>query len=812
MEDEYSEHTLTDKIGVAFGILALIILMTGNAYAVNGECWNGTAGATSSWTLNETVGVIAWDNCGAFNGTKTANVDINQPGFWSTSYYFEDEKADEYVASSTPFTYDEDFTVSTWYKPNTNIGANSDRIWKDNGGFIACTREGGDTTLVCSLHDGVKRSVSGNYLTVDAWNHIVFACEMTQYCHLWVNDTYKGNVSVGTTGAAVGTWFITGESGGNLRSPNGYVDAVQVFNYSIANFTDDTAVSNLFTYNNVSGAAGAPCTVDFSPLTAELSVATAITGTKSGACGAWDGDYYWNFTNYTGYEQTATVNPTTQTFNNYGQWIGNFTATIGGVNYTSIQNITVIDKPIANFTIETTPPFFVYDTIQFNDTSYDTNTPLLDIDGWYWDFDDGNTSVTQNATNTFVLPGEYEVCLIAQNNETVNSTSVCETITVNGFSIDVYDESTLAEIGLWNATITNSTGCSYSATNQNNTWVWSNFTDVCTGSVTINVGASGYVARTYYGVFNIGSYIQLTAYLLDSASGVYPVFIVRDTSASPIEDAVISFLKSIGGSYTTVGQATTDASGTAQVYLDPATTYRLTVTAGGYNTYSTDSFTPVSTTYIITLTQNSSITYDNYSSILYAYIYPGDTRVGNTSVIEFRCNDPWSNVAEYGMWIVNYLGATVYSTSSAASASCGIISTNLSAYAVDLPNFEMFTVYGFVFRNGINYTYSHQYGMGGSWGAGLGNILGEFSDVNPNSPWEFNHTGTAIMSQNDLGILAFIVIAAVTFGASMSFGWGAGVVGVIVAGFFTYFGWLDITLFLFSLVAMIAVYASRRWL
>jgi len=164
------------------------------------------------------------------------------------------------------------------------------------------------------------------------------------------------------------------------------------------------------------------------------------------------------------------------------------------------------------------------------------------------------------------------------------------------------------------------------------------------------------------------------------------------------------------------------------------------------------------------------------------------------------------------MWIVNHTGDTVYGTSSVASASCGIISVNLSTYQTSLPEFEILTVYGFVYRNGVNYTYSHKYGMGGSWGSGLGHILGEFSDVNPSAPWNYNHTGTAIMSQNDLGILAFIIVAAVTFGASMAFGWGAGVVGVIVAGFFTYFGWLDITLFLFSLVAMIAVYASRRWL
>ena len=66
----------------------------------------------------------------------------------------------------------------------------------------------------------------------------------------------------------------------------------------------------------------------------------------------------------------------------------------------------------------------VNDAIQFTDLS---TTNMFEISEWSWDFGDGQTSVLQNPTHSYSLPGTYNVTLTAQ---TSNGCSTSETISV----------------------------------------------------------------------------------------------------------------------------------------------------------------------------------------------------------------------------------------------------------------------------------------------------------------------------------------------------------------------------------------------
>jgi gliding motility-associated-like protein len=54
--------------------------------------------------------------------------------------------------------------------------------------------------------------------------------------------------------------------------------------------------------------------------------------------------------------------------------------------------------------------------INFIDTSSIDTTGGVLIDSWSWDFDDGNTSLTQNQSHTFLNSGTYDVTLIVEGN------------------------------------------------------------------------------------------------------------------------------------------------------------------------------------------------------------------------------------------------------------------------------------------------------------------------------------------------------------------------------------------------------------
>jgi len=79
----------------------------------------------------------------------------------------------------------------------------------------------------------------------------------------------------------------------------------------------------------------------------------------------------------------------------------------------------------------------------FNNTDYEGCTPVKVqfIDNstggptsWFWDFGDGHTSKQQNPSNTYIVPGNYQVKLVVKN--AVSTDSVFDNITISGARAD----------------------------------------------------------------------------------------------------------------------------------------------------------------------------------------------------------------------------------------------------------------------------------------------------------------------------------------------------------------------------------------
>ncbi|MFT6983172.1 MAG: PKD repeat protein [Crocinitomicaceae bacterium] len=74
---------------------------------------------------------------------------------------------------------------------------------------------------------------------------------------------------------------------------------------------------------------------------------------------------------------------------------------------------------------------FVQDTTACPNVVFtDASTSIMPIVGWYWDFDDGYTSVAENPSHDFTLNGTYNICLTTITSDSCVSTT-CQIINVN---------------------------------------------------------------------------------------------------------------------------------------------------------------------------------------------------------------------------------------------------------------------------------------------------------------------------------------------------------------------------------------------
>jgi PKD repeat protein len=154
-------------------------------------------------------------------------------------------------------------------------------------------------------------------------------------------------------------------------------------------------------------------TMNPSPATglAPLNVQFTDTSTDSdGTIVAWS----WNF----GDGNTSTQQNPSHTYTSGGNFTGTLTVTDSDALQDSDQapvTVTTPVPPVASFASIPAPPtgnapFFA----QFNDTSTDADGNIVT---WAWDFGDGNTGNTQNASHIYNTAGMFVVTLTVTDND-----------------------------------------------------------------------------------------------------------------------------------------------------------------------------------------------------------------------------------------------------------------------------------------------------------------------------------------------------------------------------------------------------------
>ena len=118
----------------------------------------------------------------------------------------------------------------------------------------------------------------------------------------------------------------------------------------------------------------------------------------------------------------------------------------------------------------------------------------------------------------------------------------------------------------------------------------------------ITFTSSGFTPTILFSTISGNNAQSIDVYLKD---GDEISFLVKNSLGVYQGDVTLSFIQNINGSDITIGQAVTDFSGRARVYLDPTIDYSFFATKTGYDTF-TGVVAPTETEYTITITQEGS--------------------------------------------------------------------------------------------------------------------------------------------------------------------------------------------------------------
>jgi len=132
---------------------------------------------------------------------------------------------------------------------------------------------------------------------------------------------------------------------------------------------------------------------------------------------------YWNGNGQSG---TGNLLDTTLT-NTSGSYSTQYYSSYAVLNgcYSDTIQVSVTTEPNPEMDFSNTTPVFVSQPVQFTDASQTPGT----ISGWFWDFGDNGTDITQNPQHIYATPGDYTVCFAVITSSGCYDTT-CKTITV----------------------------------------------------------------------------------------------------------------------------------------------------------------------------------------------------------------------------------------------------------------------------------------------------------------------------------------------------------------------------------------------
>lgn len=312
-------------------------------------------------------------------------------------------------------------------------------------------------------------------------------------------------------------------------------------------------------------------------------------------------------------------------------------------------------------------------------------TSILDIPttpgtkSFYWVMNLDGTLINSSTNTQIIAPINLTLCSAApQNIPYVNFTFRNETNNQESVKSQFTSSwSYYLGAGL------SSKALSYSNTTENNNYTFC-FTPQ---NKTLNINVSGtYVnAESQQRSFNYNATLtnittQKVLFLLPTSLGQYVTFQVTN----PAEQAVIGALVSATSStFGDIQQAITDSSGGVTFWLNPLSTYTITVIASGYNPASLI-VTPSQTIYTIQLGTVSNSSQEDYTKGITTTIKPTPftTLVNGTSYnFNFTISSTFWNLESFGYTLGNGTAGLVFISNSSTSSTGGFLGSNLNTGA-----------------------------------------------------------------------------------------------------------------------------------
>lgn len=228
-----------------------------------------------------------------------------------------------------------------------------------------------------------------------------------------------------------------------------------------------------------------------------------------------------------------------------------------------------------------------------------------------------------------------------------NGTLVLNALEVNytslsGLYTSVIDLTTLGIINATTLTVTNGTNQVVTVLDfTSNSTVFIPFANLPAGNVQLIYSKPGYQSTNFFINITEGLVSNITAYLLNTtAPNVAQIsFNVVNSVQSPIPGAIISVYQPINNTYVLVGQAQTDSSGFAALFLDQTVTYILNVSATGFNPIS-QTLRPTLLSYIIQLQPSNANSFPlPLSGMNFTLLPPAITHVIETFIFDLQVTD-----------------------------------------------------------------------------------------------------------------------------------------------------------------------------
>jgi len=313
-------------------------------------------------------------------------------------------------------------------------------------------------------------------------------------------------------------------------------------------------------------------------------------------------------------------------------------------------------------------------------------------DNFFVYFDNGITNVTY-FSNTTTLTKSFGDLPLGDNvlkymktgyNDSYNTTFVAynlinliQEVEPAGLQMNVYDELNLSHL-TYNVTIANSTSTISFSSQSFGTFY--NYTSIPNGNITMDVSANGYDIRTYNGYIDSITFLNQTALLLPTSTGLLRSFTVVDNNYYVISGAMVRVWQLVNSTYVLISSGYTDDSGVKSFFMNPSTTYRVEASFGGVSSGNkTIQPTASSYTIMIPLTLNTGGYSGGVLTKVAYFIFPQSLWIqqSNASSIWFRVTAFDNDMNNFTMTLRDQNNSVIYTSTNSSSAG-GLINATVN--------------------------------------------------------------------------------------------------------------------------------------